>query len=182
MELSISGIDLWIPLRDFVDPAQSDRAVEALRLTIELAEEMGGVPVSTILPDAEDASAVVETVAETADLRGVRIADLALDHLDDSIGVGVDPALALSHDRDPTKLVLDAGANLVSARLCDMTHSGVRGPIGESHDGRLDVLSYRVALMTVGQSTAIVIDPRQWVDPWRGIDQSIAVWRSATTI
>src|SRR5690606_35381914 len=49
-ERSPAGVDLWIPPEHFADAAQVDRAVAAAIAAIELAADLGRVPLSLALP------------------------------------------------------------------------------------------------------------------------------------
>jgi len=172
-ELALSGIDAWIPHEHLVDARHADRAVTAVRQAIVLAADLGRVPVSLILHGAGDVAAAI--VAE-AQRHGVEIADhsLPLSTLAGT-GIGIDPVICFSHAHDPAKVVHEAADRLVCARLVDL-RSGMRGPVGSAHDGRLDVAQYKVALSVNGFRRPVVIDARQWAEPWRGIQQSIEAW------
>lgn len=180
-ELSVSGIDLWIPLEHYLGAGHVDRAVDAIGETIKLAGDLGRCPVSLTLPsdtgDESRVAEIIETVAAHADRFGVAIADHANPTMDHAlIGVGHDPAAALSRGDDPAQVVVELAERLVSARLCDLLSSGLRGPIGDSQDGRLDAAAYRIALSVIGYSHPVVVDARQWADPWIGIEQTQRVW------
>lgn len=180
-ELSVSGIDLWIPLEHYLDAGHVDRAVGTTCETIELAGDLGRCPVSLTLPvdtgDESRIAEVIETVAAHADRFGVAIADHATPHSEHSlIGVGHDPAAALGRGDDSAQVVAGLGSRLVSARLCDLLRSGLRGPIGDSQEGRLDVEAYRIALSVIGYSHPVVVDARQWANPWIGLEQTQRVW------
>ena len=66
---------------------------------------------------------------------------------------------------------------LVSARLCDLLRSGLRGPIGDPQEGRLDVAAYRAALAGSAYRRSVVVDLRQWPDPWAGLERTAEVWQ-----
>ena len=105
----------------------------------------------------------------------------AADATQDHLGIGIDPAAQLSCNEDPAAAVTKHADRLVSARLCDLLASGMRGPIGEAQGGRLDVLSYRVALSIGGYDRPVVVDARQWSDPWSGLTQTARTWSAAST-
>lgn len=183
--MTLTGIDLWIPTSHFDDDGHSERAIEALVQAVTLAEELGRLPVSTALPaPASDGAAkrmspVHAMIADVAQRRGVAVADHAPKRVETAgIGVGVDPAALLSTGIDVAQRVIEAGGDLVSARLCDLQTSGNRGPIGE-RDGQLDVISYRAALAAVEHRGALIIDTRSWREPWPGIEQTMSAWRRA---
>ncbi len=183
----ISGLDLWIPPEHFLDTRTVDRAVSAV---IEAAGLLGelvhlgaspmGAPVSILLPEGV-ASSVVAAIDAAADKAGVLIADHAVEP---ATGAGVDPALHLMAGHDPTKAVAgDASAivtrsGLVAARLSDANAMG-RCAVGS---GKLDVLSYAVALSTAKWRSTVTVDVRGLPDPRVGIARAVEAWRDATTM
>lgn len=184
-EVRPSGLDLWIPPSHFTEAGRVDRAVATVIETLELAAELGGVPVSLTLPRGDDGlmDDVPAALAAAAQLHGARIADhgwppRAPDH--EAIGVGLDPVTLAEHDADPTTAPLELGARLVSARLCRRTADGARAPVGDGVG--LDVQAYRVALSVAAADRPVVIDARQWSDPWAGVLRSAAAWQSAGRI
>ena len=184
--LAVSGIDIWIPPQHFVDPAQVDRAVAAVRETVELASVLGQCPVSLTLPSPgeqeTDFGGVVESLADHSMRHGVDLADHAVDvsSLHD-LGIGIDPAASLGHGQDPARQVTAHAPRLISARLCDLLRSGLRGPVGDGPEAQLDVLAYRVALTTAGYSRPVVVDARQWPDPLCGLEQTREIWSALDT-
>ena len=185
LQMRISGLDLWIPPDHFLDPAHVDRAVDAVGATLQLAGDLGRCPVSLELPrpvDDETLKPVIETIAEQALRVGVQLADHAgPDAASDQLGVGIDPAAHLSRNEDPALAVTNTADRLVSVRLCDLLTSGMRGPIGETQGARLDVLSYRVALSVCGYDRPVVVDARQWSQPWPGLAQTAQTWVAVMT-
>ncbi len=171
-ELAVSGIDAWIPAAHFLDAARVDRAVALVVGTIGLAEDLGRCPVSLTLPAA---SGIAGAILGPAAQRGVHVADHAVTPSPDA-AVGIDPVACLAADVDPAAVATAAGPRLASARLADLLTSGMRGPIG-SVEARLDVLAYRVALSVADYDRAVVVDVRQWVDPWGGLTQTREAWR-----
>lgn len=88
-ELSVSGIDAWIPPEHFLDTAHVDRAVGAVLDAIDLAGDLGRVPVSLGLP-GELVDAVCSVLVERADHRGVGLAEHGVpDVARQGVGVGV---------------------------------------------------------------------------------------------
>jgi sugar phosphate isomerase/epimerase len=189
-ELRVAGIDAWIPPRHFLDAANSDRAVHAVQRAIQLAADLGRAPISINLPAVDassDAAAIAEiarTLSAHADKYGVAIANCAapLPNIPASnIGVGIDPAAWLSHGKDPAAQLMANASRLISVRLCDLLHSGMRAPIGDRHQGQLDLVQYQVAASVAQYSQPIVIDARQWNDPWLGIQHSRDAWMAQLT-
>jgi sugar phosphate isomerase/epimerase len=203
-EMMISGIDLWIPPGHFLDPGQVDRAVSACQQAIEMAGDCEKCPVSLSLPrkthnDPAKApspndgfgfapsevtiDSVITALAAHADRYGVQLADHALPiELHEGMGIGIDPAAWLAQALDPVNGATSHAHRLVSARLCDLLTSGMRGPVGLQHESKLDVLAYQSALAVVGYRRPVVIDVRQWIDPWNGLQKTIETWSRLTDI
>ncbi|MCZ6445666.1 MAG: hypothetical protein O6758_05720 [Planctomycetota bacterium] len=184
LELTAAGVDLWIPQTHFVEPDHVDRAVAAVLSAIELAGDLDRCPLSFALPDENEQGMVgpiVEAITDYAVRHGVQLADHAVPPVSrDYIGVGIDPPSWLGLGEDPAAAASTNATRLVSARLCDLLTCGMRGPIGETHGGRLDVLAYKVAIATSGYSRPVVVDARQWSDPWLGLEQTTHAWAAAT--
>jgi sugar phosphate isomerase/epimerase len=178
LELACSGLDLWIPPAHFTDPSKVDRAIAAMLAGIELAADLGRVPVSVLLPaTGEGVAQVIEAVSRAAQRLGPPVADHAAPPSDHAaIGVGIDPVACLAAGLRPDQVVLQSQSRLVAARLSDLRNDGLRGPIGEAQRQRLDVAAYKVALSVAAFRHPVVIDARQWSDPIRGISQTAALW------
>ena len=178
-ELIAAGLDLFIPRRHFSDPEHQDRAMAATLAAIELAADLGRVPVSLTLPlPAEgEHDAVTHPLIAAADVAGVVLAVHAEDRLDDlaawlgrvdqpTFAAGLDPAGVLTRGGDPAAAASRFGSRLAAARLADVEADGdLRCPVGE---GGLDVMSYRVALDLAGgggRNGPVVLDLRGLVDP-----------------
>jgi len=176
-ELALAGLDAWLPPAHFGDPAHSDRAIAAACEIIDLAHDLGRVPVSLMLP-SEAAAALA--IVERADRMGVALADHSIPQAPrENVGAGIDPAAWLSHGKDPVAGVHELGRRLTCARLVDLLRSGMRGPVGTAHEGRLEILPYKIALSVNEYRRPVVIDARQWSEPWRGVAQSIRAWADA---
>lgn len=190
-ELAVSGLDLWIPASHFRNPAHVDRAVGAAVAGIDLAADLGRCPVSMTLPPAkqhaddepDEPSAVaveaVQAVVDAAHRAGVPLADhhvpVTERAWDGLIGIGIDPAAWIAAGDDPAQVVSQHGDQLIAARLSDLLTTGLRGPIG-ADDGRLDVMGYHVALTVAGYRRPVVLDTRQWPDPWHDLQASAVHW------
>jgi sugar phosphate isomerase/epimerase len=167
--LACSGLDCFIPVSHFADPARQERVVDAMREAIDLAVALGRCPVSVELPardDGRSAEAVAAVVREAARL-DIEIADHSLHASRWPMGVGIDPAAAILAGRDCAAVVLAAGHALSSARLSDAASSGVRVAPGLP-GGRLDLIAYRAALDVAGYRRPVVIDVRGMPD-FRGV-------------
>ena len=176
-ELALSGIDVWIPPEHFDDPAHADRAVSAVRSAVELAADLGRVPVSLALREESETTAAIIAHGQR---HGIEIADhsLPLTNLPGA-GVGIDPAACISLGHDPARIVHESAGRLVCARLVDLLRSGMRGPPGLKQEGRLDITEYKVALSVNCFRRPVVIDARQWSSPWQGVQQALEVWHAA---
>jgi len=185
-ELELSGLDCWIPASHFNDPNHQNRAVDAVRAAIELAADLGRVPISVALP-ADIADQPLPTwrsdLAAHAGRFGIAVADHAVppsarDGGGGAAEIGIDPAALLSHSLDPAAMVHQNANRLAAARLSDLDQTGLRCPLGANADGRLDVLAYRVALTLAEFNRPVILDARQWIDPWKGLAISQERWTS----
>lgn len=174
--LQASGIDCFIPVERFADPARVERALDAVHGCLSLAESLQRVPVSMHLPHA-GAPDVVQALQREAQRRGVPLADCSVPVCADAtVAIGVDPAAVLAAGGDPAAVVGAAGVRLVAARVVDLLRSGLRGPVEEPGASRLDTLGYRVALEVAGFRGLPVIDCRQWTDVQRGVMDTAKRW------
>lgn len=174
--LRASGIDCFIPVERFADPARVERALEAVHGCLALCESLQRVPVCMHLPHT-GAPEVVQVLQREAHRRGVPIADFTLPaSADASVTIGIDPAAVLACGGEPAAVVSSAGARLVAARVVDLLRSGLRGPIDEPSASRLDALGYRVALEVAGFRGLPVIDCRQWNDVHHGVQACAQRW------
>ena len=195
-EIECAGLDLWIPPHHLEDDQHVDRAMSAILAAIELASDLGRVPVSLLLPANDDAKdgddarhALRRTLGDAALYRGVDLADHTVSawverdaarHAGSAgVGLGVDPAAWLSHDELPEEAVIRCAADLVVARFNDLTAAGLRVPPGAERDGRLDFMAYRAALAVAEYARPVVVDTRQWPDPLGGLAIARQAWESS---
>lgn len=188
LELDVAGLDFFIPTEHYFDAARVDRAVGATHEAIRLAADLGRCPVSLVLPQPtgddpageETITEVLRAIRESAHQHDVNLADHAVPMAhraaDDLVGIGIDPAAWLGAGRDPASVVREHGGPIVAARFCDLNLAGLRTPPGE-RGGRLDVLAYGIALATAGDPRPLILDARQWLDPWRGFEHAARIWR-----
>ena len=194
-ELGLSGIDLWIPPAHFLDPTTVDRAVAAVGEAVGLASELAlgladssrprpavGVllPIeSDLMKDAALVARLHEVVAELARVsarEGIPVADHSTDapaRTAAGLAIGLDPVAELAAGRDPAVAAMRAGASLASARLADLSRSGLRLPPLEPREARLDVDAYLAALDVGGYRRELVVDARQWRDAAAGLAATI---------
>lgn len=168
-EVRFAGLDLWIPAPHFIEPATADRAMAAALGAIELAAELaelaeGRAVVALTLPTGEEAAGVTEILAATAGDAGCVVADYASPEVEggvshEAIGVGFDPAgmmMARGLEVDLGRAVAACKGRLGDARLTDASEIGRVAPGA----GRLDALSYTVALTAAGYTGPVVVDLR----------------------
>jgi sugar phosphate isomerase/epimerase len=158
--LVASGIDCLVPVERFADAAAVERAMDAVRGSIALAESLQGVPVCVHLPRGD--GEVPRALRSEALRRGVPLADIGVPP--DAGEVCVDPAALLAASLDVSSTVAGLSGRVAAARVVDLLRSGLRGPIGEPGAGRLDAMAYRLALELAGFRGLPVIDARQWTD------------------
>ncbi len=173
-ELSLAGLDLWIPANHFTRPEMIDRAAAALLDAIDLAADLAELTpdarrvVSLELPRERDQTAMA-FIQTRADARSVRLADHAwppastADGPDSAAGsysgptmLGLDPAAIMLAGDDPATIASRESRHIASARLSDLSSIGRELP-GE---GRLDMFAYRIALETSGHRGPVVLDLR----------------------
>lgn len=190
--LSAAGIDLFVPRKHLSATEHVDRAVSAIYSVIELAAELGRVPVSIAMPVDDVTDDVKHALVEAADGHGVALAVHCEDNLDalrawvedvdlPALGMAIDPAALLSHKLDPAKVVHDAGKHLRVARLSDLTRdadeAGRRCAVGS---GDLDVEAYRIALdFASSRRGPVVLDVRHLTDAGSAARAGKKVWEGA---
>lgn len=179
-EVEISGVDLWIPSEHFVDESRSDRAIgavcEALGFAAEvvpLASRGRRAVVSVALPARDEMNVdALEGVARAIGECAQRVGAVVADHQwppdarsgGEPIGVGIDPAAVIAHaETSAAKAASRMGARLAGARLTDLSGGGMRVEPGSGR-GRLDVMTYLVALATAGYDGCVVVDLRGVTD------------------
>lgn len=76
-ELGIAGVDAWFPAEDLLDRGEVDAAVGRLVEAVELAGELGPVPVATRFP-TEGGEEAIRAVLAAAERLGVVVVDHAV--------------------------------------------------------------------------------------------------------
>lgn len=174
LDLRFRGIDLWIPMDDFVQASASNRAIDAACAAVELCadlhrlsgERSAAPAVNVMLPRVEgdaagaamdaSAGAARNAIRDAAARVGARIADFgpgAREMQVDSespLGAGVDPFAILSAGQDPVAVLAGLKGSLHGAR--DRT-PGVLSRAARNAGVRFDALAYRAALSTRGVVT-----------------------------
>jgi sugar phosphate isomerase/epimerase len=203
--MTIGGIDLFIPRKHYRDPANIDRAMAATIATIELAADLGRVPVSLSLPVKAMAEDTRKLLIESADGRGVTLAIHAEDQLDallawvelvdmHCVGIAIDPTAILAQSKDPCSTVHKLSKKIRVARLADVSGTDVE-PAGEDDDepaaslpgvrsdlgeGDLDVVGYRLAVdLCAGRTGPVVLDLRGLENPLASAKRALQVWKKA---
>ena len=195
-ELLCSGIDLFIPPAHFTDPALVTRAVDAVLGAIGLASDLVRVPLTAPIP-TEGALEARAAAAESALRLGVPLLEPVTAVSNAGAAppappflASVDTAAVLAAGGDPVSAVVSLGRSLGGVRVVDLLRSGLRGPILERGESRLDAGALRVALelaepgeaavAAVGAAERVlpVLDARQWTSPREGVAASVARWRA----
>ena len=180
LELTCSGIDLFIPPSHFTDPTHMARAFEATEAAIEFAGMLGRVPVTVPLAP-KGSTEILSAITAVATRHGVDVLlpivePSELESLSPPCAASIDSAAVLAAGCDPSMLVCRAQSRLGGVRLVDLGRSGLRTPILEPRESRLDALALRIALDTVAFKRSPVVDARQWADPEQGLTAVLARW------
>jgi sugar phosphate isomerase/epimerase len=192
-ELDFTGLDLWIPPEHYIDPINAQRAIEAVSQACELSAELAALvgarsrPIVSVLLPSDLGQPERQSLSQSAQRVGALIADHQPDHQPDhtntGIGVGIDPCLVLMNASSPGKAITQAGANLVSARLCDVNAMG-RCAVG-STGSKLDLKGYAGALVVASLQAPqdwVTLDLRQLPDPVQAIEHARHAWADAGTL
>jgi len=186
LELSLVGIDLWIPAARYTDAAHADRAVAASFAALDLAADLttlsgGERIVSVTLPRDDTAAGVLDSLIAHADSRHATLADHTWPPADapthDALAVGLDPAAVLLGGDNPAKAAARLGPRLALARLSDATEVARIEP--GSRQGRLNDLAYTVALTTVKYARPLVLDTRGLTNPADAALRVLRWWGSS---
>ncbi len=183
-ELAFAGVDVFVPPEHLIKPETVDRAVSSVLGAIDLAADLASLAAGSVVARSPVVGAaasvsvslhaktppdVVRSIADHAAGRSVRIADHAWPIPDAvfgadenaAIGVGLDPATALSGGTDPIALAARLGRRTASARVSDVPSSfGAMGGSGRvtPGTGRLDLVAYLATLTTVGYQGHAILD------------------------
>jgi hypothetical protein len=191
--LRLSGLDLFIPRKHFLESQHVDRAMAATLSAVELAADLGRVPLSIALPAKDVDAGVKSALVEAADGHGITLAVHAEDQLDalaawvagvdlPCLSIGLDAAALLGLSKSPVDTVHAHARALGAARLADVAQGG-DGPGGSRcvlGQGELDVLQYRLALDLAKRRTGpVVLDLRGLDDPLRGAISAAKTWDDA---
>jgi hypothetical protein len=178
-ELACSGLDFFIPVAHYTDPAHVSRAFDAMVGAIGLGADLGGAPVTAAMP-ADTPVDFRAAIAAEASRLGIRVlvpVGASPAELDAPFAASVDCAMVLGESGRPEEAIARLGARLGGVRIVDLLRSGLRGPILEKGESRLDALAVRMAIDVAGFAGLAVLDARQWQEPRRGIADSTQRWR-----
>lgn len=185
----VCGADFFIPRRHYLDTAHTDRAMLATLQAIELAADLGRIPLSVALPIREMAADLKEAIVSAAEVRDVRLAVHAEDQLEDletwlreldqpMIGAGLDPVPLLMRQVQPAQVVHRLAPWLFRPRLADVT-SGPAPKRCRPGQGELDLLTYRIALeLAQGRTGPVVLDLAELEDPLAAARVIRETWES----
>lgn len=187
--LMLGGLELMIPARDWLDSAKVDQATLSTLAAIELAADLGRVPLSIALPVAKTPADVKAALLTAADGRSVLLAVHHEEAADDLLAwlsaenqpmlkAALDPAAALSQGHAPHKLAARLAPHLGIARLDDFASAtavdeGGRCPVG---DGDLLTDLYRITLSTIQGLRGVIADLRGLQDPLAGWQAAADAW------
>ncbi|MCC6581314.1 MAG: TIM barrel protein [Phycisphaeraceae bacterium] len=195
--IQLAGLDLFVPRRHWVESEHVDRATSAALAAIQLAADLGRVPVSLSLPVEAFRSSPITTMLEAADACNVPLAVHAEDKVDDllawldevdqpMLGAAVDAATLLAWGQQPDKVVHRLSKRLLVGRLSDLQRGGdedlaqaggVRCTVGE---GELSVLTYRLALeLCARRYGPVVLDLRGMEDAPASSAAAMKAWNAA---
>lgn len=174
LELQVSGVDAWIQPDDLLDPERMDRSLHVVLEAIEMASDLGRVPLSLTLPAGPQAEELVGAIAHRGHLLGVDLADHSrpLDETRASLAWGIDlPAWVASGD-DLIPAMTQTKRSLRAVRLADLDEHATRTAIGGSAS-RLDVEAILLTARTGGYDDLFIIDARQWDDLPGGVERTL---------
>lgn len=179
-ELSLAGLDLWLPPHHLSPGPHAERATDAVLGAIGLVRELAGLVathavVNLALPADADPDAL-EAIRAAGDRQGVPLADHAWPAREDG-PVGLDAALAIMAGASPARAVTTLGGRLACARLSDAGAVG-RVPVG-SAGGSLDVPAFAASLSISAPGAAVVADARMLPDPQAAAASALDAWHRA---
>lgn len=189
--LSAAGIDFFIPTDHYTNPAQVDRAVASAHAALQLAADLGRVPLSVNLPIAEVDAGITEGLFAAADGLGVR---LAVHHESDPaqlrdwlsskdegiVGAAIDPAALLGARHDPISALQAMSTRLAVARLSDGQRGQADGSRSAVGQGDLDLVAYRVSVdLAPHRLGPVVLDLRMLAEPVAAANTAQSAWQNA---
>jgi sugar phosphate isomerase/epimerase len=186
-DMQLAGLDFFIPLKHFTEAEYVDQAIARAAASIELAADLGRLPLSMALPIDQIGRDVIGALIESADAHGIKLAIHAEDQIEElaqwlselgqpAVGAGVDPAALLARKLNPVSVVHENSKQISVARLSDLTDSALRCAVGQ---GSLDVGGYRISLdLAVARTGPVVLDLRGLESPVVASAQGAKAWES----
>lgn len=186
-----AGMDLFIPPWHYNSVDHGERALNATLQAIELAADLGHLPLSLALPVAELPNELRGTLVDTADRHDVPLAvhgegqiQPLIDWIDEvdmpALGAALDPAAVLSHGADPSQTAQQLASRLTIARVSDLERGvgqASRCPVGT---GQLDVATYRVSVdLAERRIGPVVLDLQGLSDPVGAAETGSDAWQNA---
>ncbi len=178
-ELKITGDDAWVRTEDLLDKERVDSALSATMSAMQMAADLGCIPISLKLPREEEAREIVHAIMTTAERIGVAVLDHGVPVFagEPPLGVGIDAPSWLASGKDVMPGIQEAGERLGAVRLADLSAEGMRTAIG-GNSSRLDVAAVMMTARVVGFQGMWLIDARMWNDVIGGVRQSLRVMGS----
>jgi sugar phosphate isomerase/epimerase len=185
-----AGLDLFIPPWHYTSPDHGERAVHATHQAIELAADLGHLPLSLALPVPDLPDELARDLVDAADRHDVSLAVHDQAHLQEvltwadavdlpALGAGFDPAMALSRGEDPVQQLQQAGRRLSVARLSDLERTGAARCAAGS--GQLDLAAYRVSVdLAENRAGHVVLELRGLNEPLAAAQSAAEAWERAT--
>jgi len=186
-----AGLDCFIPAWHYTSLDHGERALAATLEAIELAADLGRLPVSLTLPATELAGETARTIVDAADRYDIRLAVHDGAHLDaliqwidgvdhSGLGAGLDPAEVLATEGDPTQAAQRLAGRLTLARLGDLERGTVDSGRCAVGDGQLDVATYRVSVdLAEKRIGPVVVELRGLHAPLAAARRAGEVWINA---
>jgi len=196
--VSLAGLDFLIPRSHFHDPGHVDRAMSATVAVIELAADLGRVPLSLNLPVEQMGQDAKSALVEAADGHSITLA--VFDHTHPhqllewiqavdlpALGAGLDPADLIAQGMNPVEQAHQFGDRLRVARLNDLDRASDNAdPTSQSPircragSGQLDLQAYRVALdLSQKRMGPVILDLRGLSDLSGALSASRSSWEDA---
>ncbi|MCC7146805.1 MAG: hypothetical protein IT443_10190 [Phycisphaeraceae bacterium] len=191
--VQLAGLDLFIPPAHFAQSDKIDRAMAATLAGIQLAADLGRLPLSLALAPKELSDDAKTALVEAADGCGIRLAIHAEHQFDDLLawvkqvdlpilGIGLDPVPLLAGGQDPAQVAARHSAHLVCARLGDWQSRSAPadGQRCAPGSGNLDLIPYRMTLdLATGRAGPVVLDLTNLTDPLLACSQAARAWDQA---
>lgn len=189
-DLTLAGLDLFIPPDHYHDPAHLDRAAAALLAACQLAADLGRIPLTLNLPAGEADPALVRDLLAAADGCGTplvichaqpadELASWIRERDSELLAAAIDPASLLIARIDPAQAAQALSGHLGVARLSDASRgqSDSRCTVGR---GDLDLLAYRVSVDLAGPKYGpVVLDLRSLSTPTASAQHAQQAWQNA---